>query len=86
MTEVATFEPVAKTVTTGTAGSTLWASPSTWIGVGLVGLVIGLVVGLIVSRRGGRQPPAAAPYRGTRFGGRRRAGHRHPEAPEGGSP
>jgi List-Bact-rpt repeat protein len=61
--EVATFAPIAQTVSTGAAGSSaLWGQPTTWIGLGLVGLVIGLVVGVVVSRRGGRAPPAISSY------------------------
>jgi List-Bact-rpt repeat protein len=84
--EVATFEPVGKTITTGAAGSTLWSSPSTWIGLGLVGLIIGLVVGLVVSRRGGRQPPAPAPYEGPASDGAGGPDAGNPTAPEGGTP
>ena len=55
--EAASFEPMAHVVSTTTSGSSFWSSPTTWIGLGLVGLLIGLVVGAIVSRRGGRAPP-----------------------------
>jgi Divergent InlB B-repeat domain len=60
--ESASFAPAAHVVSTSPGSSSLWTSPTTWIGLGLVGLVIGLLVGIIVSRRGGRQPPA--PYEG----------------------
>ena len=60
ITEVATFEPVAHTVST-TSASSIWSAPTTWLGLGLVGLLVGLVVGLI-ARRGGGRPPAPAPY------------------------
>ena len=59
--EVATFAPTPVTVTQG-GGSSLWSQPTTWIGLGIVGLLIGLVVGLLVSRRSGRQPPAPTAY------------------------
>jgi Divergent InlB B-repeat domain len=62
ITEVATFAPLARTVSTTTSGSSLWSQPTTWIGLGLVGLLVGLVVGILVSRSGGRRPPPPAAY------------------------
>jgi hypothetical protein len=79
--EVATFAPTAKTVATGTAGTTLWSQPTTWIALGIVGLIVGLVVGLVVSRRGGRSPPPMTPYEGPSEG----AGAPGPDASEGGA-
>jgi hypothetical protein len=60
--EVATFAPLPTTVTTTNGASSLWAQPTTWIGLAVVGLLVGLVVGLVVSRRSGRQPPSPTPY------------------------
>lgn len=60
VTEVATFAENG-TAVGATSASSLWSAPTTWVGLGIVGLIIGLVVGLIVSRRSRSPPPEAIP-------------------------
>lgn len=57
VTEVASFEIPPVTPSTTTTGTSFFAEPIAWIGLGIVGLLVGLVVGILVSRRGRSPPP-----------------------------
>jgi hypothetical protein len=58
LSEVAEFHPSGG----ASAGTSVWSSPETWLGIGAVGLVIGLVVGYIFVRVvPDRRPPLTSP-------------------------
>ena len=66
-TEVASFAPIVKSTQTVTGSNSLFSAPTTWIGLGVVGLLVGLVVGLLAGRRrgGGSAPASMAPTEAT---------------------
>jgi hypothetical protein len=59
--EVASFAPVVSSTVQKVSANSLWTAPTTWIGLGIVGLLIGLVLGLMFGRRRGGTPPGQAP-------------------------
>jgi hypothetical protein len=82
LTEVATFAPVPIAVT---AVTSVWSAGTTWIALGVVGLLVGLGVGLVVRRL--RTAPASGPEPVRPWTGEAGASTAEPGAPNsGGSP